>query len=197
MADEAVLSLEVFKRTELGYQRSFLFAERPRLAALNLTTDNLAEARSKTPTPLGAVAQVGLLLQNSSLPPDLALMRVATATADGSNIVVAELRPEWILSAVGTSRLYRVFLVDRLGRVLAHPRADMVINHEDVSDNPAVKMALGARSVESSSRQRATWRLGAGERRAGAVVVEVPKDEARQRRSWSAAHLCAGAPSWR
>ena len=182
MADEAVLSLEVFKRTESGYQRSFLFAERSRLAALNLTTDNLAEARSETPTPLGAVAQVGLLLQNSSLPPDLALMRVATATADGANIVVAELRPEWILSAVGTSRLYRVFLVDRLGRVLAHPRADMVINHEDVSDNPAVKMALGAKVsrgaaeyVANGQPWLAAWARVSDE--LGAVVVEVPKDE--------------------
>ncbi len=182
LADDAVLSLEVFKRTESGYERSFLFADQPRLAALNLTTDALAEARARTPTPLDAVARSGLLLQNSSLPPDLALMRVATATADGATIVVAELRPEWILSAVGNSRLYRVFLVDRLGRVLAHPTAGLVINHEDVSDNPAVKMALGAKVSRGAAEYGAGGRdwLAAWARvgeELGAVVVEVPKEE--------------------
>ena len=183
LADDAVLSLEVFKRTESGYARTFLFVDQPRLAALNLTADALAEARSRTPTPLDAVARTGLLLQNASLPPDLALMRVATATADGAHLVVAELRPEWVLSAVNESPLYRVFLVDRLGRVLAHPKAALVINHEDFSANPAVKMALGAKV----SRGAAEYEGGDGQARLaawarvgdelGAVVVEVPRDE--------------------
>lgn len=190
LADDAVLSLEVFKRTEAGFERSFLFVDQPRLAALNLTADNLAEARVRTPTPLEAVARMGLLVQNSSLPPDLALVRVATATADGAHVVVAELRPEWVLSvAVGTSRLYRVFLVDRLGRVLAHPRTELVINHQDLSEIPAVKAALGAkvsRGATEYERDGQAWlsawaRVGdaLGEE-LGAVVVEVPKDEAFQ-----------------
>lgn len=183
LADEAVLALEVYERRETGYERRFVFSDPSRLASLNLTPDDLALARSRTPTPLEAVASAGVLVLNSSLPPDLALIRVATATAGGRHIVVAELRPEWVLAAVGTSRLYRVFLVDRLGRVLAHPSAELVLNHQDVSEHPAVKLALGSKV----SRGAAAYELPGGEawlsawanvgEDLGAVVVEVPRRE--------------------
>lgn len=182
LADDAVLSLEVFKRTEAGYERSLLFIDQPRLAALNLTADDLAEARKRTPSPLEAIASSGLLVQNISLPPDLALVRVAAATRDGRALVIADLRPEWLLSAVSTSRLYRVFLVDRLGRVLAHPDAARVINHEDVSQNRAVRSALEAKVARGAEEyegqggpQLASWaRVGEG---LGVVVAEVPREE--------------------
>lgn len=182
LADDAVLSLEVFKRGAGGFERSFLFVDQPRLAALNLTADDLAEARKRTPPALEAIARTGFMVQNTSLPPDLALVRVAAATRDGRTLIIADLRPEWLLSAVSTSRLYRVFVVDGLGRVMAHPEASRVINHEDVSQNVAVKAALasklskGASEYESASgAQLAAWaRVGDG---LGVVVAEVPRDE--------------------
>lgn len=181
-ADEAVLSLEVFRRGEGGYERTFLFVDQARLAALNLTADDLTEARKRAPPPLDAVAQAGVVLQNASLAPDLALVRLSTATADGKAVVIADLRPEWLLSTVSTSQVYRVFLVDALGRVLAHPDAARVINHEDLSALPVVKNALGgkgsrgAEEYASDGQERlAAWaRVEAG---GGAVVVEVPRDE--------------------
>lgn len=180
-ADEAVLSLEVFKRTEAGFERSFLFVDQQRLAALNLVGEDLAEARKRTPAPLDAVAQAGVVLQNASLPPDLALARVSAATADGKSVVIADLRPEWLLSTVSSSRVYRVFLVDRLGRVLAHPDAARVIKHEDFSANEAVKDALGGKLSRGAKEydQDGAPRLAAFARveNAGAVVVEVPRDE--------------------
>ncbi|MFO0598460.1 MAG: ATP-binding protein [Myxococcaceae bacterium] len=181
-ADDAVLSLEVFKRTEGGFERSFLFVDSRRLGALNLLPDDLTEARKRTPAPLDAVQTAGLVLQNASLPPDLALVRLSTATADGKAIVVADLRPEWLLSAVSTSSVYKVFLVDRLGQVLAHPDGELVIKREDLSALPVVKNALGGRlargteeyEVNGSSRVAAFARVDNG---VGAVVVEVPRDE--------------------
>lgn len=181
-ADEAVLSLEVFRRTEGGFERSFLFVDQARLAALNLTADDLTEARKRAPAPLDAVAQAGVVLQNASLAPDLALMRLSTSTADGRSVVIADLRPEWLLSTVSTSQVYKVFLVDPLGQVLAHPDATRVISHQDLSQLPVVKNALGGKlsrgaeeySADGQDRLAAWARVGTG---GGAVVVEVPRDE--------------------
>lgn len=181
-ADEAVLSLEVFKRTEGGFERSFLFVDSRRLGALNLTAEDLTEARKRMPAPLDAVVQAGVVLQNASLAPDLALVRLSTATADGRQVVIADLRPEWLLSAVSTSRVYKVFLVDRVGRVLAHPEGERVIKHEDLSALPVVKDAIGGKLARGTEEYEA-----GGERKVaafarvdngvGAVVVEVPRDE--------------------
>lgn len=181
-ADEAVLSLEVFKRTEGGFERSFLFVDNKRLASLNMTADDLTEARKRTPAPLDAVQQAGVVLQNASLAPDLALVRLSSTTADGRAVIIADLRPEWLLSAVSTSSVYKVFLVDRLGRVLAHPDSEQVIKREDLSTVPVVRDALGgklARGTEEyelngESRVAAFARIDSG---AGAVIVEVPRDE--------------------
>lgn len=181
-SDDAVLSLEVFKRTEGGFERSFLFVDNARLASLNLTADDLTEARKHTPAPLAAVQTAGIVLQNASLAPDLALVRLSTATADGRAIVVADLRPEWLLSAVSTSTVYKVFLVDRLGVVLAHPEGERVIKREDLANIPVVKDALGGKlargteeyELDGSSRVAAFARVNSG---VGAVVVEVPRDQ--------------------
>lgn len=181
-ADEAVLSLEVFKRNEGGFERSFLFVDNKRLAALNLTADDLTEARKRAPAPLEAVQQAGLVLQNASLPPDLAMVRLSSSTADGRAVVIADLRPEWLLSAVSTSSVYSVFLVDRLGRVLAHPKSDQVIRREDLSTLPVVRNALGGKLVRGTEEYEvggafkvaAFARVNSG---LGAVIVEVPRDE--------------------
>lgn len=181
-ADEAVLSLEVFRRVEGGFERSFLFVDQQRLASLNLSADDLTEARKRSPAPLDAVQQAGVVLQNVSLAPDLALMRVSVATADGRAVVIADLRPEWLLSTVSSSHVYRVFLVDPLGQVLAHPDAARVINHEDLSQLPVVKNALGGKLSRGAEEYTADGqdRLAAWarvEQGGGAVVVEVPRDE--------------------
>ncbi len=181
-ADEAVLSLEVFKRTGARFERSFLFVDNKRLASLNLTADDLTEARKRTPAPLEAMQKAGVVLQNASLAPDLALVRLSSTTADGKTVVIADLRPEWLLSAVSTSRVYKVFLVDRVGRVLAHPDSEQVIRREDLSTLPVVHDALGGRlargtkeyEVGGVSKVAAFARVDNG---VGAVIVEVPRDE--------------------
>ncbi len=181
-SDEAVLSLEVYQRGEGGFTRAFLFVDDGRLGALNLTAEDLTEARKRSPAPLDAVAQAGLVLQNASLAPDLALMRLSVATPGGDVVVVADLRPEWILSTVSTSRLYRVYLIDALGQVLAHPDATRVINHDDLSGVPVVKNALGgklSRGAADYSADGQDWLAAWArvEQGGGAVVAEAPRDE--------------------
>ncbi len=181
-ADEDVLSLEVSKKTGEGFERAYLYVDARRLEAMNISPDDLAEARKRTPVPHQAVARLGFLLQNASLAPDLALLRVSTLTADGNAVISADVRPEWLLRPVATGQLYRVRLVDGQGLTLAHPDAAKVINHQDVSAQEVVKKALhdqvarGAAEFDSPEGPV----LGAWARLTkspGAVVVEVPRDE--------------------
>jgi len=180
-ADDEVLSLEVWKKSDDGYERSFLYVDNDRLASLNMAAEDLLQARKQTPVPLEAVAGAGVVLQNASLAPDLAVLRISAATQDGT-VVTADLRPERILRVAVTGSVYRVFLVDQLGRVLAHPDASRVISHADLSGLEVVKDALGeklkrgAREYTADGKQlfAAFARLEAGH---GAVIVEVPRDE--------------------
>ncbi len=181
-ADDAVLSLEVFKRGPGGWERAFLFVDNARLAELNLTADDLAQARKRTPAPLAAVEKAGLVLQNASLAPDLALVRLSAPTVDGNTVVIADLRPEWLLAAVQAHSVYRVFLVDRLGHVLAHPDGARVIRRDDLSELPVVHHALSGQV--SRGAEEYEWedevRLAAFarvENGIGSVVVEVPRGE--------------------
>jgi signal transduction histidine kinase len=181
-ADDQVLSLEVHKRTGDGFERAYLYVDSRRLASMNISPDDLTQARLKTPVPLAGLAGTGLVLQNASLAPDLALMRVSTATADGRAVVTADLRPEWLLRTVATSKLYRVYLVDGTGLVLADPDAAKVINHLDVSENDVVRKALHEKLARGAAEYDAagTVKLAAWARLTrtpGAVVVEVPRDE--------------------
>ncbi|MBL8921911.1 MAG: HAMP domain-containing protein [Myxococcaceae bacterium] len=181
-ADDEVLSLEVDAITEAGVERAFLFVDSERLATLNIEKDDILLARRQTPVPFEVVRRAGVLLQNASLPPDLALLRLSVATSDGRAIITAELRPERLLRTVNTGSVTRVFLVDSLGRVLAHRDAARVLAHEDLSALAPVKAALagkaarGAEQYEQDGEQRlASYaRVGAG---LAAVVAEVPVAE--------------------
>lgn len=181
-ADDEVLSLEVDTLTEAGVERSFLYFDTERLSALNIEKEDMLLARKQTPVPFDVVRRSGVLLQNASLPPDLALLRLSAVTADGKAIITADLRPERLLRTVTTGSVTRVFLVDSLGRVLAHRDASKVIAHEDFSALTPVQSALagkaarGAEQYEQAGEQRlASYaRVGNG---LAAVVAEVPVAE--------------------
>ena len=150
-ADDEVLSLELWKRGTSGsFEKKFAFTDLARLQSLNLSPSDLEQARKMYPVPLEAVAPAGLVVQNASLPPDLALLRVAVATGDGSVVAVADLRPERLLRIVQTASVYRVFVVDSLGLVLAHADAQKVLGHADLSALPVVKDALDEKRARGS-----------------------------------------------
>jgi signal transduction histidine kinase len=181
-ADDEVLSLQVDTITEGGVERSFLYFDAERLSALNIVKEDMLLARKQTPVPFDIVRKSGVLLQNASLAPDLALLRLSAVTADGKAIITADLRPERLLRTVTTGSVTRVFLVDSLGRVLAHRDPSKVIAHEDFSALAPVQSALagktarGAEQYEQSGQQRlASYaRVGHG---LAAVVAEVPVAE--------------------
>ncbi len=182
-ADDEVLSLELWKRsTSGGFERVFTFVDLPRLQALNLSAEDLAQARKSHPVPLESVAALGLVVQNASLVPDLALLRVAVATRAADVVAVADLRPAQLLRVVQTAGVYRVFVVDSAGSVLAHPDAQKVLAHADLSALPVVKDALEAKVARGSRDYDAAdgevvasyARLDKGR---AAVVVETPRAE--------------------
>jgi signal transduction histidine kinase len=181
-ADDEVLSLEVDTLTGAGVERSFLYFDTERLSGLNIEKEDMLLARKQTPVPFDVVRRLGVVLQNASLPPDLALLRLSAVTADGKAIITADLRPERLLKTVTTGSVTRVFLVDSLGRVLAHRDASKVIAHEDFSGLTPVRSALagktarGAEQYEQGGEQRlASYaRVGNG---LAAVVAEVPVAE--------------------
>ncbi len=181
-ADDEVLSLEVDTLTEAGAERAFLFVDAERLATLNIEKDDIFLARKQTPVPFDVVRRQGVLLQNASLPPDLALLRLSVVTADGRAVITAELRPERLLKTVRTASVTQVYLVDALGRVLAHRDASKVIAHEDLSGLPPVKAALSGKAARGAEQyEEGKESLLASHARVGngiaAVVAEVPAAE--------------------
>ncbi len=182
-ADEDVLSLELWKRaTSGGYERIFSFTDTARLQSLNLTTADLDHARKSYAVPLESVAAAELVVQNASVAPDLAMLRVAVAAASGDVVAVADLRPERLLKVVQTAGVYRVFVVDAKGQVLAHADAQKVLGHADLSSNPVVKDALDAKVARGSrdygdEGSEVVASYARVEKARAAVVVETPRAE--------------------
>jgi signal transduction histidine kinase len=120
-------------------------------------------------------------VQNASLN-DLQLSRIAVAASD-SLIVAALVNPSQLLRSPAAHRLYRVYLLDGGGQLLAHPDGQRVLQHVDLAALPVVRDALksdaksGDREYESGS---GGW-VSAWARTPRAqlvVVAEAPRDEA-------------------
>ena len=121
--------------------------------------------------------------QNISLPPDVPLLTVATAT-DIGNVVTAIVSPTWLLRIYTSSSLHDSFLLDESGRVLVHPDPSMVISARDLSRYPLVETALKTgvdRGVHEYQREDGVDFLGAYARVDVGdlwVLTEIPKEEA-------------------
>jgi two-component system, NtrC family, sensor kinase len=182
-ADDELLSVRIWRKEPGGWKQIYDYVDVERLASLNIAREELELTRKENPIPLDAVAQERLLLQNTSMAPDLALLRISSASNDGRIVVSASMRPERILRLARGTGLYRVFLVDGEGRVLAHPDGAKVLLHADFSKLPVVKDALaggmtrGARSYREpeGEEQVAAWARLEGHRLA--VVVEAPRSQ--------------------
>jgi signal transduction histidine kinase len=182
-ADDDVLSLELWKHSSSGgYERAFSYTDVKRLQSLNLNVSDLDEARRRHPVSLSSVAAAGLVLQNASVAPDLALLRLAVATRDAEVVAVADLRPERLLKTVAPVGVYRVFLVDSRGLVLAHAEPQKVLGHADLSALPVVKDALDEKRARGTHDYDAddgpvVASYARVEKARAAVVVEVPRAE--------------------
>ncbi len=145
--DRDLLSLEIWERRPTGFELAFRHVDPRHLAEANLSESDLTESRRLTPVPFDVLAGEGPVLQNASLPPDIALLSLAAPVAGGRRMVVATLRPSRLLHIFGRSDAYRVYLVDGKGVIVIHPDASRMIRHQDALSAPIVNQATrGARA---------------------------------------------------
>jgi signal transduction histidine kinase len=142
-SDPDLLSVELWEQSAPGrLTQVYRHADAARLAAANLTEDDLAESRRTTPIPLAVVAAEGVILQNASLAPDIALLTLAAPVSNGRRVVMATLRPTRLLRIFGRTDAYRVYLVDGMGHILVHPDPNRVIRRDDAASVPIVREAI-------------------------------------------------------
>ncbi len=182
-SDADLLSLEIWEPRPRGFERVFRRADAARLAAVNLSEAELAEARRSSPVPFEAVAAEGALLQNASLPPDVALLSLAAAPEGSRGVVVALFKPDRLLRIFARSPAYKVYLVDGKGVVLVHPDPARVVSRDNAAASGIVRdaiqgtLARGVREFDAPGGPviGAFSRVGLGRL---AVVAEVPRAEA-------------------
>ncbi len=182
-SDEDLLAVEVWERRGGRFTRAAHHVEEGRLAAANLTDEELAQSSRDTPVPFDAVAAGEVVLQNASLPPDAAILSVAAAARGSDRVVVAAVKPDRLLRVFARTTAFRAYLVDGAGRVVVHPDPAEVVSRTSFASRPIVaeaiqeKVARGAREVSGRDGPMiaAFSQVGIGRL---AVVVEVPRDEA-------------------
>jgi signal transduction histidine kinase len=182
-SDPDLLSLEIWEPRGDRLERVFGHVEPGRLAAANLSEADLAEARRSTPVAFDALETEGVLLQNASLAPDVALLSLAAIPPGGDAAVVALLRPDRVLRIFSRSPAWRVYLVDGRGTLVVHPDPARMVARVDASASEIVREATRgplARAVREFETEEgpvigAYSQVGVGRL---AVVVEVPRAEA-------------------
>ena len=181
--DTDMLSLEVWERSAAGFTRSYRHVNGERLAAFNLSEEELDQASQEHPLSVAGVVAEKVVLQNVSLAPDVGLLRLAAVSRDGRRLVVADLRPDRLLRIFARPELSDVSLVDGRGITLVHPDPVRVLSHADVSETPLARLALegkvarGVRELETPAGAMigAFAMVGLGRL---AVLIELPKAEA-------------------
>jgi len=186
-----VIHVEVYQADAGGaYERVHDFAAAGRLEELGLREADLEHMRKERPLPLAALsAQTGSVhIQNSSLPPDAALLTLAVSipSDQGTLIAACDFRHERLLRIFGRSKLHQTFLVDSRGGVLAHPDAQQVLARAGLAERPLVRAALdskverGVHELEDAGGEvllGAFARVGLG---GLTVITQLPKRVALQ-----------------
>lgn len=182
-SEEDLLAAEVWERRGGRFVQVARHVETERLAAANLTEQDLVESARDTPVPFDAVAAGEVVLQNASLPPDGAILSIAAPAGRPDRIVVAAVKPDRLLRVFARTTAFRAYLVDGAGRVIVHPDARKVVSRADLASSPIVaeaiqgKVARGARDVAGpdGAMIAAFAHVGVGRL---SVVLEVPRAEA-------------------
>ena len=141
-SDPDLLSVEIWEPRHGRHAQVFRLVDPGRLATLNLSEEELAEARRSAPVPFEAVAAEGALLQNASLPPDVGILSLAAPAPEGSRVVVALLRPDRLLRVFARSPAWRIYLVDGKGGIVVHPDASRIVARQSMASVQVVKEAI-------------------------------------------------------
>lgn len=181
-----LLRVQLYARRGEPWVLQNTLVNREGLDLLQLKDEDLDHLRRERPLPLTAIAsQRGYVyVQNSSLPPDAAVLTLAYRATVGNYVMVADFRHERLLRIFGRSKLHETYLIDERGEVLAHPNGARVIAHQDLSSRALVQAALSSEAAEGVREfmgEDKTPQLGAyGKVGIGRlwVLTQIPKSEA-------------------
>ncbi len=184
-SDRDVISIDCWTKTADGnYQLLYKWFDSDRLASYNLEKADLITARKHYPLSWDVINMQGILIQNSSLAPDIPILTIATPGVQDQKILAIDIRIDRFLHIFQRNGLFSAFMLNHSGEVLAHPNADLVINHASLSDLPIVQDALHL-PMKSGSK---AYRIDSGQEYVGAfskirpaelvVVTQIPKEEA-------------------
>lgn len=145
-----LLRVEVHAPGEDGkYEQKLQFVNEALLKSAGILASDLELSRKTRPLPLSQLAAAGtVFVQNSSLPPDLAILTVAVPfhSAGQTVIATADFQHEHLLRLFGGTGRQRTFLTDGSGEVLAHPNASQVIGRASLTGTRLVRTGLSSRS---------------------------------------------------
>jgi two-component system, NtrC family, sensor kinase len=144
--DRDILSLELWTPRGEDWERRYAWQDAQRLAALNLGAADLREARKSRPISFAAVTADGVLLTNSSAPPDIALLTIAVLVPERGDVVVADVQPERFLRIFSQTEIFTAYLVDRVGAVLVHPDPKLLVSRASLAQRDIVRDALEAKT---------------------------------------------------
>lgn len=113
------------------------------LEELGLAQDDLLLVHEVSKPNLAALSADGQrsLIYNSSIPPNVALITVAMLLPTGERALV-DLRHQRLLRIFDRSELHETYLVDGAGRVLAHPRAPLVLQRSILASHTLTTQAV-------------------------------------------------------
>ena len=181
-----ILRVQVYRRQGAQWTLVNSAVHREALELTQLRDEDMQTLRKSRPLPLAAVAALenDVYIQNSSLPPDAAVLTLAYRQAPDV-VIAADFRHERLLRIFARSKLHQTFLIDGRGEVLAHPQGARVIEHQDLSTYPLVQAALATDAGEGvkefaggedhSPQIGAYGRVGVGRLW---VLTQIPKREA-------------------
>lgn len=181
-----LLRVQIYRKQGALWTLASSVVHREALELTQLRDEDMQTLRKARPLPLAAVAALDndIYIQNSSLPPDAAVLTLAYRHAPDV-LIAADFRHERLLRIFARSKLHQTFLIDGRGEVLAHPQGARVIEHQDLSAYPLVQAALATDATEGvkefpggddqSPQIGAYGRVGVGRLW---VLTQIPKREA-------------------
>ena len=103
-AKSDITSLEIWERRGPRFVQTHHVTQPATLTKLNITPRDIARAhREAGLTPEVARAEK-VLLRNTSLPPDIALVTVAVSSRDGRGVIIADVDPTQLVQLLGSSK---------------------------------------------------------------------------------------------
>ncbi len=159
-----------------------------RLQDMSIGVAELESDRSARAIPFGELGNLRVWVENGSIPPDAALLRMAVPVPDPAGgvraFLVTELRQERFLRILGQSSAQITYMVGSDGTVLAHPLAEYVVNRRSFGERPIVRAALegeferGVRTFQDDQGETFLGAFAAIEGIGGAIVAETPRSTA-------------------